>query len=149
VCARSVPADGSEVSNAAWPHALEFADRYGARLDVVIVIDDHVRFIEEGSDVAEGAKMRAQARDNATRLVRRLVNEARERDVDSQSSVIEHSSPGEALFEYVEDEGIEAVAMGTHGRTGLRRVVVGSVAEHVARNAEVPVLIVPLGSDHA
>jgi len=50
-------------------------------------------------------------------------------------------------MQYVDDNDIDLVAMGTHGRSGLPRHVLGSVAENVVRNADVPVFCVPMVDD--
>nr|WP_256421809.1 universal stress protein [Halobellus rarus] len=51
-------------------------------------------------------------------------------------------NPHEEILDYVSEYGIDMVIMGTHGRTGLDRVVIGSVAERVVRQSPVPVLTV-------
>lgn len=48
-----------------------------------------------------------------------------------------------AIADYADEHGIALIALSTHGRTGLRRVVMGSVAENVIRHAHVPVLVFP------
>lgn len=55
---------------------------------------------------------------------------------------IVEGNPHEEILEYVSEHGIDMVIMGTHGRTGLDRVVMGSVAERVVRRSPVPVLTV-------
>ena len=57
-------------------------------------------------------------------------------------SVIQHPSPGRALVEMAEDEGADLVILGSHGRSGLSRAFLGSVAERVVRHAPCPVLVV-------
>jgi len=51
-------------------------------------------------------------------------------------------SPAEEILAYAQQEHIDLIAMATHGRTGLKRVALGSVAEHVLRRASTPVLLV-------
>ena len=53
-------------------------------------------------------------------------------------------APAQTVLEYLEDEGnsIDQVVMGSHGRTGLSRVLMGSVAEKVTRRSPVPVTVV-------
>ena len=57
-------------------------------------------------------------------------------------SVIQHPSPGRALVEMAEDEGADLIILGSHGRSGLSRAFLGSVAERVVRHAPCPVLVV-------
>jgi nucleotide-binding universal stress UspA family protein len=69
----------------------------------------------------------------------------------SEGLVVHHrtrigESPAEEIVAYCEDEDIDVVVLGTLGRTGLRRLLLGSVAERVVREAPCPVLTVPLRS---
>lgn len=51
--------------------------------------------------------------------------------------------PFETIVDIAEDEGVDLIVMGTHGRTGLARAVIGSVADRVIRHTQVPVVLVP------
>ncbi len=57
--------------------------------------------------------------------------------------VISAQDVAAAICSYAEEKGIDLIAMSTHGRTGFRRLVLGSVAEHVLRHSPVPVLVYP------
>jgi nucleotide-binding universal stress UspA family protein len=57
-------------------------------------------------------------------------------------TAVKFGDPAQAIVNFVEDEDIDLVAMTTHGRSGLSRMWLGSVAEHVLRNVRVPVLLV-------
>jgi nucleotide-binding universal stress UspA family protein len=63
-------------------------------------------------------------------------------------SVVQHPSPGRALVEIAEDEDVDLVILGSHGRSGLSRAFLGSVAERVVRHAPCPVLVVRGRIDH-
>jgi nucleotide-binding universal stress UspA family protein len=56
-------------------------------------------------------------------------------------TAVKFGDPGLTIVEFVEDEDIDLIAMTTHGRSGLSRLWLGSVAEHVLRNVSVPVLL--------
>lgn len=55
-----------------------------------------------------------------------------------------HGDPATQIVQFAEDEGVDLIVMGTHGRTGLKHLLMGSVAEHVLRHARCPVLVVRL-----
>jgi nucleotide-binding universal stress UspA family protein len=57
--------------------------------------------------------------------------------------VVKEGNPGEEIIDYAKDEGMGVVVMGSVGRTGLDKFLLGSVAEKVVRNSKVPVLTVP------
>lgn len=56
--------------------------------------------------------------------------------------IVECSDPGKRILEFAEEEGIELIVMGTHGRTGLKHLLMGSVAEKIVRDAPCPVVTV-------
>ena len=72
---------------------------------------------------------------------------ARARTTDSRSRVSFDACAGndtaEAICRYTEEQGADLIVVTTHGRRGLRRLVLGSVAEEVLRSTPVPVLVVP------
>lgn len=61
---------------------------------------------------------------------------------------IELGKPSSLVIEFAEDFGADMIVIGTHGRTGIDRLLMGSVAEHVVRHSDVPVLVVPIGEKH-
>ena len=64
-----------------------------------------------------------------------------------KTAVLSHRSPGHAITEFCRDEGADLLVVGSHGRTGLRRVLLGSVAEKVVRLAPCDVYVVRAKSD--
>jgi len=131
-----VPTDGSECAGEALDRAVTLAARNGATLHVLSVLDLGSVGFEAYSGV-EG-----------------LVSEAEERVAEAASAgesagveTIEHvevgSSPARGIQSYVADHDIDLVTMGTRGRTGVERYLLGSVAERTVRTSPVPVLTVP------
>ncbi|WP_412781655.1 universal stress protein, partial [Aeromonas diversa] len=57
-------------------------------------------------------------------------------------TVIEHGDPSRMIISYTETHDVDRIVLGSHGRSGLSRVLLGSVAETVARRSPVPVTIV-------
>ncbi len=64
------------------------------------------------------------------------------------TTVVRHGNPADAILEDSETEDCSLIAMSTHGRTGLARVRLGSVAQHVFRHAGIPTLVVRPGDNH-
>ena len=83
----------------------------------------------------------AQEREAARALLDRAVDRAKARGISAQSVVLE-GSPVETLLEFAQSESADLIAIGTHGRRGIRRLLFGSVAEGVTRSSPVPVLVV-------
>lgn len=111
-------------------HALELAGTYGARLHLLHVCDlvDRGQFDEEEDPQASGR-----------RLVEDLQEQAQAQGIETAGEVRE-GTPYEEILAYIDETGIDMVVMGTHGKQGLTRVLLGSTAEEVLRRSPVPVL---------
>jgi len=134
-----VPTDGSEHAELAARHGLGLAERFDATVHVVGVVDVAAAagpFDAGGVDDAFVDRLEAEA-ESAIDAVEALADS----DAAVETAVLE-GEPGEAIVDYIDEAGIDVVAMGTRGRRGLRRFVTGSVTEHVVRSAHVPVVTV-------
>ncbi|WP_255196674.1 universal stress protein [Halorarius litoreus] len=132
-----VPIDGTPGSERAVRNALDIASKYDATVYVVSVVDN-------GPLGRDGA--RADRVERAEKALEKARREAEDAGVDLQAELLEGKVTAQ-IMQYVDKHGIDLVVMGTHGRKGFDRFVVGSVSEQVVRNADVPVLTVSLGSD--
>jgi nucleotide-binding universal stress UspA family protein len=140
------PTDFSQGSERAFPHAAALAHWHDAELHVV-----NVR--EGGTDVRRDM---AEQFPLSTGTLGNLLNDAdppsRPVDLDAlalQQEQIDAPSPGEAIVAYAEDHDVDLIVAGTHGRRGLQRMLIGSVAEEVIRTAPCPVLTVRAGDTPA
>ncbi|WP_224269341.1 universal stress protein [Haloprofundus salinisoli] len=132
-----LPTDGSEAAEAAVPDAFELAETYDAEIHVLYVVDTRtlatvdlgaetvLSTLEEEGDAAVG-RIRARAVDAGIDVV----------------TAVEAGSPADIIVDYSADHDVDLVVMATHGRRGLDRYLLGSVAERVVRSADVPVLTV-------
>jgi len=141
-----IPTDGSETANVAMSHAVDLAAQYGARLHALYVVDiDAVNFglgteqvdrIKQGN-FGEMYDLQEKA-DDATGAV---VDAAAEHDVAVHEEV-RVGTPHEVIAGYADNNDIDLVVMGSHGRSGVRRALLGSVTERVLRSTHIPVLVV-------
>lgn len=132
-----VPTDGSEAATAAAAHAYSLGERYDATVHVLSVVEQS----ESVSIVGRGEEKLATLREHGTDATRRIVEEARSRDVDAVGAV-EVGDPARTILGYAEEHGVDLVVMSTHGRSGVGRFLMGSVTEQVIRDGDVPVLAV-------
>jgi nucleotide-binding universal stress UspA family protein len=135
-----VPLDDSPLAMRALDHALEeWSDTEVTVLHVVDPIDA-VYESEVGGPV--DAEMWYESRIEATEA---LFDRARERATDAGVSLRTATAvgkPGREIVRYVADHDVDHVVVGSHGRSGLERLVLGSVAERVLRQAEATVTVV-------
>lgn len=132
------PTDFSEASHHALPHAEELVRRYGAELVMIHVrtpySDDPNR--EEYHFFDEG-----KYRDFIHAELRRVSGNVQ---LDQPAAAVVHRnvSPASGILEFADEERVDLIVMGTHGRSALGRFFLGSVTERVVRYAKVPVLTV-------
>jgi nucleotide-binding universal stress UspA family protein len=134
--------DFSKASRAAFGKAVNLAKAYRAELLVVHVLSVVPPFLGEGyvpPNVWE--EVEAGARVGAERQLNRLVAKGRRAGVRIKSLVV-LGSPYEDIVRAAKRTGADLLVLGTHGRTGLTKVLLGSVAERVLRTASCPVLTV-------
>jgi nucleotide-binding universal stress UspA family protein len=129
------PTDFSEPSQAAWEVACALARDYNARLLIVHVYSPPPVYAPDGIAIPfpqeEPADLRARL--------------AEMRPSDQRIAYEHHlleGDPAEKILELAQKEHADLIVMGTHGTTGLARLLVGSVAESVLRKAPCPVLTV-------
>jgi nucleotide-binding universal stress UspA family protein len=135
------PTDFSEGSAEALKYAVEFANRYGAKLYVLHVIYDvaktsgwyvpHVSMDAIYKDIQEGAKKEL---DNFA------VNELG--GLKNVERIVQTGVPYQEIMNCAVKNKIDMIIIGTHGRTGIDRILFGSTAAQVVRNAPCPVLTV-------
>jgi len=126
--------DLTDASSAATEQALELAAALRAGLLVVSVIDP-------GARRPGGALRVDQERALRETAMTELGERARARGIHAEF-LIWTGNPGESVVDAAAAEGADLVVLGTHGRRGLERAILGSVSDHVVRNAACPVMVV-------
>jgi len=139
-----VPTDFSEASVAALRLAVRMARPNGARITLMhIGVVPHVYATEWGMSGHTGPLFHQLAEEVNAEQRRRLEELARAEVPEGMSVVtlIREGFAPEEVNAQVADGGHDLVIMGTHGRTGLRRALLGSVTERVVRECTVPVMV--------
>ena len=135
-----LPTDGSEVADHAVDHAVALALQFDASLDVLHVTDVSALPLD-----AHAESLVRAIEEEGREAVEEITERASRRGVGSVTGAVREGSPHRAIIDYAEENDCDVVVMGTHGRTGLDRYLLGSVTERVTRLADVPVLVVPSG----
>lgn len=144
-----IPIDGSAASEEVIEQAIAVAGRSNVIFDLVQVIVPIIPGAQLGDvPFAAGPGLQAE-QDEAHRYLEQVADGLRMRGVQVETHVRMGDNAGEAILAMANELGADLIAMSTHGRGGLRRVALGSVADHVLRHAPVPVLLhrVPAGAD--
>ncbi|RAW45903.1 universal stress protein [Halorubrum sp. 48-1-W] len=136
-----VPTDGSPKGKRAVEHALALAAIHDAEVHALYVIDT-ASYAGTGME-ATWAGIDDLLREEAEEAVDQVAALAEGTDVVIETSVVE-GAPGREIVRHATDLGCDLIVMGTHGRGGIDRLLLGSVAERVVRRSPVPVLTVRL-----
>ncbi|PSP27422.1 universal stress protein [Halobacteriales archaeon QH_2_65_14] len=132
-----LPTDGSPGSEAAVEHAIHTAAVNDATLHAVHVIE----MTEVGDLTQDVPGTESDVEEDVQSLFVPVKNAATRADVETTTAIIE-GNPPEKLIDYLEQKEIDLVVMGTHGKSGISRVLLGSTTEEVLRNTPVPILAV-------
>ena len=135
-----VPTDFSPPSEAALECAKAIARRFGGSVHLFHVLEELSSGVV-GSEIVVMERSTARhgrIMDTKHRLMHRLTPSERE-ELRATYEVV-FGTPAETIVNFAADNGFDLIVMGTHGRTGLAHMFVGSVAERVVRTAHCPVL---------
>jgi len=133
-----VPLDGSSFAEEALPHARELAECGGAEIVLARV--------DEPYEPPPGIFVPATAIPEVVRLsageyLEQLVSRLRLAGIKVESAVLD-GKVADAILKYAGEEGVDLIVMSTHGRTGISRLLMGSVAEQIVHGARCPVLLI-------
>lgn len=134
--------DGTSVAEQMLPYAAEIAQKFSSPTLILLQVVQIPSSLAAAS--AQGAESIIEEE------MRRLANESnvyleghaaalRDTGLKVETATIE-GSPGDAIVEYASDNDIDLIAIATHGRKNIGRLVFGSVADHVLRHTTIPVL---------
>ena len=142
-----VPVDGSDASNAAVEVAVALAGEQKAALRFVTVVESSLGILETVGRATELPNPLAVAEAHK-KVVSDAADMAKKHGASADFQVVEGSDlhVGECVAKAVADWQADLVVLGTHGRRGVNRLVLGSVTEVVMRHSDVPVLAVPISA---
>ena len=134
-----IAVDSSEYSLVAAKKGLELAHQLGAMVALLFVIDKSKAM--HNSDVGllaeEAISMLKEEAEQTLNQLSALY------DGERLSKFMPEGSPTEDIISTADNWNADLIVMGTHGRTGIMHLLIGSIAEHVLRHSKIPVLVVP------
>jgi len=141
-----IPTDGSDVAQAAVDQALNLAEKYDAEVHALFIADvDAVAYglgTEQVDRIRQGKfSEMEELREDAEAATGHVADRGEPLGI----TVHEHHAggkPHQVIANYAEEHDIDLIVMGSHGRAGVRRALLGSVTERTLRSTHVPVLVV-------
>ncbi|HET7833608.1 MAG TPA: universal stress protein [Gallionella sp.] len=138
-----VPIDGSATAERALQEAIKLAAGK-AKLRLIYVIEETYPLDAEGYAFIDYAALQEAVRHTGRRALTQAAEKARQSGATSETDLLE--AGGKRVATVIDDDArqwsADLIVIGTHGRSGISRLLLGSVAEGVAREASVPVLLV-------
>lgn len=139
-----IPTDGSEYAERAARRGFELASEHVAAVHVVCAADTgpfgDVRLPGDDASAEDAIN------EKATQYVERTADLAAPHDLDVRTAVVEGTAKNE-IVDYASEAGADLIVMGTRGRGGVERLMLGSVTEHVVRTSDADVLVVDAEDD--
>ena len=136
-----VPYDASVYSNEAFSKAIEIAKKFNAKLEVLSVLKSDVKG-KEVITLERAIEIQDEQEDIATKILKNLEKTAKEEGIDFSFEAIFDPDPAKGIVNFANKHGFDLIVIGSHGRTGLRKRILGSVAYGVVEHAKCPVLII-------
>ena len=138
-----VPIDFSPTSDQALHYAAALAEEFGASLALLHVIEDRLMSGPWPAEVYLGElpKLREGLVKDAERRMLKCLDMLTAQHITSTGEVL-IGGPSHVIVDQANQTGVDLIVMGTHGRTGITHLLVGSVAERVIRHAPCPVFVV-------
>jgi len=138
-----VPTDFSAYSNAALNKAVELAEQYNSKIYLLHVVDQAIQqcsvdycFTADLMNKLEEQSLKA-SNDNLQKEVNDIIG-SKKLDV---VSYVQQGNPAEVILREQQDKGIDLIVIASHGKTGLLKNLMGSVADKVIKGSKCPVLI--------
>ena len=134
-----IPTDGSDEAEAAAQHGLDLAADLGADVCILYVIESQVSGLPSKS--LKQAESMDEMEEYGKELTGRVAEMAEEAGLTAETA-IRKGKPYEKIIEFADENAIDAIVMGTRGRSGIEDYLLGNVTEKVVRTANVPVVTI-------
>lgn len=134
-----VPTDGSPGADRAAETAIALANTFDAALHTLSVVDLGHLVVDEDSDAWLIERALEGEAEQSTQAV---VERAEAAGMERIERAVRYGRPSREIVAYAEENGVDCIVLGTHGRRGLEHFLLGSVTERVVRLSTVPVLTV-------
>lgn len=133
-----VPTDGSDHASHAVEHAVTIAERFGATLHGIYVVESRTAY---DNDIVDPDEVEATLREEGEAALDALRERAGATDVAIET-VLQHGPPPEEIVSYAREEDVDLVVMGSHGRSSFKERLLGSATEALLQADDLPVLVV-------
>ncbi len=136
-----MPYDASSYANHAFDDALKIAEKFGSKITVLTVLGTKVEQ-STGISLERAIEIQDAHEDAATKILKDLEILTKEKGVEFSFKFIYEPSPYKGIVNFSNSNSMDLIVMGSHGRSGIKKALLGSVASGVVEHANSPVLII-------
>jgi nucleotide-binding universal stress UspA family protein len=136
-----VPLDGSELAECALPHVISLAKK-DPPPEVVLLNVIKVEILPETAGVHDVSKIRAELFTESGKYLAGAESRLASEGIKVKTESLEGYRPSETISDYAYKNGVDIIVIATHGYTGLKKLMFGSVALGILHDAHVPVLLI-------
>lgn len=138
-----VPLDGSELAECVLFHVKNLV-KEGSVGEVTLfnIVKVNAPWAELYGENFDINKMREAFFASARKYLSKIESQLNSEGIKAKTETLEANSPAYKITEYAQENGIELIIMGTHGYTGMKKLILGSVASGVLNSSSVPVLLI-------
>ena len=133
--------DSSGFSNRAFKKALEIAESYASKITIVTVVTGIYQ-----PSVGFTMKFSKELLEKHTKILKKifakLQSESRGKNISLSFKILHDPSVSKAILNYVNSNNFDLIVMGSHGRVGINRIILGSVANDIAQKSKCSVMVV-------
>jgi len=137
-----VPYDDSKCSLHAFKIATEIAKKFNSKLTTVTVVPSAIRITSSYSNVRYEEILLKEQRDSAKSALSKIDSIAKKQGIKLAKYVLESNAVVKQIVSFAKSEKFDLLVMGTHGRTGWSKLIIGSVANGIIQTANCPALVV-------
>ena len=135
-----VPYDFTNYGDLAFEKAAEIGQKFQSKITLLTVIGSDID--TSGMNLTRAQEAQDEAENKAKNDMNQLINSHPLENVEISVKIIHNPSVDEAILSFADNNGIDLIVMGSHGRSGFKKIVLGSVASGVVTKATCPVMIV-------
>ena len=137
-----VPYDDSECALHAFKIAVDLAKNYNSKLTAVTVVPSTIHISSSYSNVRYEDILLKQRSDLANSALSKVDSIAKKQGINLAKYVLESNAVVKQIVSFAKSEKFDLIVMGTHGRTGWSKLIIGSVANGIIQTAHCPALVV-------
>jgi nucleotide-binding universal stress UspA family protein len=136
-----VPYDGSRCSNHAFKVALDIAKKYNSKITTLSCLDSELGLTWYGFDYRVKNAILKKQKKSIEKDITKFTDLIKKTKIPFSSKIIETNSVAKSIVSFSKSNKIDLIVMGSHGRRGFDKILLGSVANGVSQQAKCPVLI--------